>query len=80
MQAESFDPSKASQQVTVVIEALPHVLIAHLRRFLFYGVLYHHGMSASEGHSTVDVLDTNTHGSHKEAWLYINDEIVSTMR
>ena len=28
----------------------------------------------------MDVLDPNTHGSCKEAWLRIDDEIVSTVR
>lgn len=51
-----------------------------LARYALYGVLYHRGTSTSEGHSTVDVLDTNIHGNHKEVWLHINDEIVSTMR
>jgi hypothetical protein len=31
VQVESSDPSKASQQVTVLIEALPPVLIVHLK-------------------------------------------------
>jgi ubiquitin carboxyl-terminal hydrolase 10 len=49
-------------------------------RYTLYGVLYHHGSSASGGHYTVDVLDPNTHGGHKGAWLHIDDEIVSTVQ
>ena len=49
-------------------------------RYTLCGVLYHHGRSASGGHYTVDVLDPNTHGGHEEAWLHIDDEIVSTVR
>ena len=48
-------------------------------RYALHGVLYHHDTSASGGHYTVDVLDPNTHG-HNEAWLHINDEIVSRVQ
>ena len=49
-------------------------------RYKLCGVLYHHGRSASGGHYTVDVLDPNTHDGNKEAWLHIDDEIVSAVR
>ena len=49
-------------------------------RYTLYGVLYHHGSSASGGHYTVDVLNPSTHGGREEAWLHIDDEIVSTVR
>ena len=35
VQVEPSDPSKASQRVTVLIEALPPVLVVHLKRFLY---------------------------------------------
>ena len=35
VQVEPSDPSEASQQVTVLIEALPLVLVVHLKRFLY---------------------------------------------
>ncbi|THH20875.1 hypothetical protein EW146_g530, partial [Bondarzewia mesenterica] len=112
---------EASQQV--VIEALPPILVLHLKRFLYdvdakgvvkigkmiqfspeleiskdimapgrksahpvryqlYGVLYHHGLSASGGHYTLDVLHPNRDLSAKprEAWIRIDDELVSDVR
>ncbi|KAI0320712.1 hypothetical protein OF83DRAFT_1052586 [Amylostereum chailletii] len=115
----------ATQQV--FIEALPPILVLHLKRFLYdtdakgvmkigkkvqftpeldipngsdimapgkrshptryqlYGVLYHHGLSASGGHYTLDVLhpnrDMNTSGGRpREAWIRIDDELVSDVR
>jgi ubiquitin carboxyl-terminal hydrolase 10 len=49
-------------------------------RYTLYGVLYHHGTSASGGHYTVDVLHPNAHEGSGEAWLRIDDGIVSTVR
>ncbi|KAI0050880.1 cysteine proteinase [Auriscalpium vulgare] len=115
---------EASQQI--LIEALPPVLVLHLKRFLYdvtakgvvkigkavafspeleipqdimapgkrstrperyqlYGVLYHHGLSATGGHYTLDVLHPNrdaTSGPMKprEAWIRIDDELVSDIR
>ena len=43
------------------------------------GVLCHHGTSASEGRYTVDVLHPNAHESSGEAWVRIDDDIVSTV-
>lgn len=42
-------------------------------------VLYHHGLSASGGHYTLDVLHPNRDMSQKprEAWIRIDDELVS---
>ena len=49
-------------------------------RYKLYGVLYHHGKTAGGGHYTVDVLDPNGDGGGEEAWLHIDDEIVSGVR
>ena len=49
-------------------------------RYTLYGVLYHHGVSASGGHYTVDMLHLNgIHGS-RGTWLHIDDETVSVVR
>ena len=48
--------------------------------YKLYGVLYHHGESASSGHYTVDVLHPNGDSSGGEAWLHIDDETVSAVR
>ena len=45
-----------------------------------YGVLYHYGASAGRGHYTVDVLHPNEDNSSEEAWLHIDDEVVSTVQ
>ncbi|KAI0362620.1 cysteine proteinase [Trametes cingulata] len=110
----------ATQQV--LIEALPPVLILHMKRFLYdtkvgdvvkvgkqvsftpeleispdliaapkraapvkyqlFGVLYHHGPSASGGHYTLDVLHPNRELSERPrpAWIRIDDELVSDVR
>jgi ubiquitin carboxyl-terminal hydrolase 10 len=56
-------------------------------RYMLYGVLYHHGVSAGGGHYTLDVLHPNHDGSARgsgnssgEAWLHIDDETVSAVR
>ncbi|KAK2459503.1 hypothetical protein APHAL10511_008487 [Amanita phalloides] len=58
-------------------------------RYRLYGVLYHHGMSASGGHYTLDVLHprkwagTGAMGKGKggwEGWMRIDDELVSDVR
>jgi ubiquitin carboxyl-terminal hydrolase 10 len=48
--------------------------------YMLYGVLYHHGVSASGGHYTVDVLHPNGNGDDEEGWLRINDEVVSAVQ
>ena len=45
--------------------------------YKLYGVLYHHGVSASEGHYTINVLHQN---DSREGWLHIDDEIVSAVQ
>ncbi|KAF7341183.1 Ubiquitin carboxyl-terminal hydrolase [Mycena venus] len=114
----------ASQQV--LIDALPPILILHVKRFCYdtavggvvkvgkrvafgpelevvndvmvptarkpqpvkyklFGVVYHHGISASGGHYTLDVLHstrfpgTGTNGE-REGWVRIDDELVSDVR
>jgi ubiquitin carboxyl-terminal hydrolase 10 len=53
-------------------------------RYTLYGVLYHHGTSASGGHYTVDVFHPNAHGhggsEGEGTWLRIDDESVSAVR
>ncbi|PCH37812.1 cysteine proteinase [Wolfiporia cocos MD-104 SS10] len=106
-----------------LIEALPPILILHLKRFHYdtkvgdvvkigkqiaygpeleigpdlmaptkrtpypakyqlFGVLYHHGQSASGGHYTIDVLHPNRDLNDKPraAWIRIDDELVSDIR
>ena len=48
--------------------------------YKLYGVVYHHGESAGGGHYTVDVLHPNEDSSSGEAWLHIDDDVVSTVR
>ncbi|KAJ7858797.1 hypothetical protein B0H14DRAFT_2747858 [Mycena olivaceomarginata] len=50
-------------------------------------VVYHHGVSASGGHYTLDVLhptrfpgSATGSGSEREGWVHINDELVSDVR
>ncbi|KAF8625752.1 hypothetical protein AX17_006778 [Amanita inopinata Kibby_2008] len=125
---------EAQQQVH--IEALPQVLVLHMKRFCYdttvggvvkvgkqvrftpeleigndvmspgirkypapkyklFGVLYHHGLSASGGHYTLDVLHPTRFASPsgqkgggggagmgvgREGWVRIDDELVSDVR
>ncbi|KAF8475252.1 hypothetical protein DFH94DRAFT_635391 [Russula ochroleuca] len=120
VELSSSGSSEASQQV--LIEALPPVLVLHIKRFLYdvaadsivkinkpvqfapeleiplgimapiagkftepvcyklYGVLYHHGKSVGSGNYTVDVLHPNGDSGNGEAWLHIDDEVVSTLQ
>ena len=48
--------------------------------YKLYGVLYHHETSASNGYYTVDVLHPNEESGSGEAWLHINDEVLSAVR
>lgn len=50
--------------------------------YKLFGVLYHHGMTASGGHYTLDVLHPNRDCTAppvkpREAWLRLDDEAVS---
>jgi ubiquitin carboxyl-terminal hydrolase 10 len=49
-------------------------------QYKLYGVLYHHGESASSGHYTVDVLSPIGDNSSGEAWLRIDDEAVHVVQ
>ncbi|KAJ2915233.1 hypothetical protein MD484_g5175, partial [Candolleomyces efflorescens] len=55
-------------------------------RYKLFGALYHHGLSASGGHYTLDVLHPNRYPSFnsntkpKEGWVRIDDELVSDVR
>ena len=48
--------------------------------YKLYGVLYHHGESAGGRLYSVDVLRQNGDSSDGEAWLHIDNEIVSAVR
>lgn len=45
-------------------------------------VLYHHGLSASGGHYTLDVLHSSRDHNSKprDSWIRIDDELVSNVR
>ncbi len=47
-----------------------------------YTALYHHGLSASGGHYTLDVLHPNREMNDRprQAWIRIDDELVSDIR
>ena len=49
-------------------------------RYKLYGVLYHRGESASNGHYMVDVLHQSGDSGGGEAWLHIDGGAVSTVR
>ncbi|KAG2145065.1 hypothetical protein BD769DRAFT_1419666 [Suillus cothurnatus] len=54
-------------------------------RYRLFGALYHHGLSASGGHYTLDVLHPNIDMSTpptkpREGWIRIDDELVSDLR
>ncbi|KAF8495378.1 hypothetical protein JB92DRAFT_2993080 [Gautieria morchelliformis] len=108
----------ASQQT--LIEALPPILVLHLKRFLYdttvndvvklnkeiafgteldfpkeilaparrsrpvkyklFGVLNHHGGSATGGHYTLDVLHPDPCDKGREGWIRIDDEFVQNIR
>ena len=53
---------------------------AELVLYKLYGVLYHHGRSAGNGHYSVDVLHPNGGSDGGEAWLHIDDETVGAVR
>ncbi|KAH0583414.1 hypothetical protein H2248_009043 [Termitomyces sp. 'cryptogamus'] len=47
-------------------------------RYKLFGALYHHGLSASGGHYTLDVLHPGRNVA--EGWMRIDDELVSDVR
>lgn len=54
-------------------------------KYRLFGALYHHGLSASGGHYTLDVLHPNIDMSSaptkpREGWIRIDDEFVSDLR
>lgn len=54
-------------------------------KYRLFGALYHHGVSASGGHYTLDVLHPNIDMSNpptkpREGWIRIDDELVSDVR
>ncbi|KAJ8468621.1 hypothetical protein ONZ45_g17184 [Pleurotus djamor] len=55
-------------------------------KYKLFGVVYHHGLSASGGHYTLDVLHPNRYpssipgNSPREAWIRIDDEFISDIR
>ena len=73
---DATDHGSAASDIMVPTAGRP----ALLPRYLLHGVVYHHGTSASGGHYTVDVLHPNAHEGSGEAWLRIDDDIVSTVR
>ena len=48
--------------------------------YTLYGVLYHHGESASGGHYTVDVLHPKGNRGGGEGWVHIGKEAITAMR
>ena len=48
--------------------------------YTLYGILYHHGVSVSGAHHTVDVLHPNENGGDGEGWLRIDGEAVHAVR
>ncbi|KAK1218858.1 Coronin-like protein crn1 [Marasmius sp. AFHP31] len=99
-----YDPSaggvmKVSKQVTFTDElTIPTDVLApgakgknRSTRYKLFGVIYHHGVSASGGHYTLDVLHPNRfpprtpnnvdeHNRPREGWIRIDDELVSDVR
>ncbi|TFK46674.1 cysteine proteinase [Heliocybe sulcata] len=89
-----YDPAaggvvKVCKQISFGPEVeIPPELMAATRknvtpaRYKLFGVLYHHGLSASGGHYTIDVLHPNREGGMKprEGWIRIDDEFVSDVR
>jgi ubiquitin carboxyl-terminal hydrolase 10 len=49
-------------------------------RYKLHGVLCHHGESAGSAHYAVDVFHQNGDGGSGEAWLHIDDEVMSAVR
>ncbi|KAH8106914.1 hypothetical protein BXZ70DRAFT_915591 [Cristinia sonorae] len=55
---------------------------AHPIKYQLFGVLYHHGQSASGGHYTLDVLHPNRdlNDRPRAAWIRMDDELISDIR
>ncbi|TCD70276.1 hypothetical protein EIP91_004177 [Steccherinum ochraceum] len=83
------DVVKISKQVAYGADLeIPSDLMAPNRRtplpvkYQLFGVLYHHGQSASGGHYTLDILHPNRdmNDRPRAAWIRIDDELVSDVR
>ncbi|THH29844.1 hypothetical protein EUX98_g4351 [Antrodiella citrinella] len=83
------DVVKINKQVAYgpELEIAPELLAPTRRatqpiKYQLFGVLYHHGQSASGGHYTLDVLHPNRDMSDRPraAWIRIDDELVSDVR
>ncbi|KAF9472838.1 cysteine proteinase [Pholiota conissans] len=65
---------------------VPAARKAQPARYKLFGALYHHGLSASGGHYTLDVLHPNRYPSAnpvakpREGWVRIDDDLVSDVR
>ncbi|KAF8171652.1 hypothetical protein BJ912DRAFT_1082179 [Pholiota molesta] len=65
---------------------VPAAKKAQPARYKLFGALYHHGVSASGGHYTLDVLHPNRYpnvnpgAKPREGWVRIDDDLVSDVR
>lgn len=71
------------------LDIAPEVMVpgrkVHGTRYRLFGAVYHHGLSASGGHYTLDVLHPNIDMTNppikpREGWIRIDDELVSDVR
>ncbi|KAG2150677.1 uncharacterized protein EDB93DRAFT_1103385 [Suillus bovinus] len=72
-------------ELEVGSETMAHGRKVNGTRYRLFGALYHHGLSASGGHYTLDVLHPNIDMSTpptkpREGWIRIDDELVSDLR
>ncbi|KAF5368763.1 hypothetical protein D9615_010401 [Tricholomella constricta] len=60
----------------------PALRRAPAARYKLFGVVYHHGQSASGGHYTLDVLHSARYAGAQspEGWMRLDDELVSDVR
>jgi len=83
--------AKVGKQVTFTpeLDLGPDVMApsrkVHGARYRLFGAVYHHGLSASGGHYTLDVLHPNidmtaSPAKPREGWIRIDDELVSDVR
>ncbi|KAF8584110.1 cysteine proteinase [Ramaria rubella] len=49
-------------------------------KYKLFGVLNHHGSSATGGHYTLDALHPDPHDRGREGWVRIDDELVQNIR